>query len=111
RMPFRTREHGELVTYVSEGVLAYHDASGRVYVVQTGEFQCATTQPANSQGAASVSCTLPAHIFQIWLASPSQEVLQPRLEQRRFGRADRRGKLCLIASPDAREGSLRMHRN
>jgi redox-sensitive bicupin YhaK (pirin superfamily) len=109
-MPQQARDHGELLTYVSEGALAYHDSMGRVCVVQTGEFQCATTQPANRQSAANPSCSESAHIFQIWLASPTK-ALQPELEQRRFGRADRRGRLCIVASPDARSSSLRVRRN
>ena len=35
----------------------------------------------------------------------------PGHEQKRFSAADRRGALCVVASPDARRGSLRVHQD
>jgi redox-sensitive bicupin YhaK (pirin superfamily) len=51
-----------------------------------------------------------AHVFQIWLR-PSMPGLEPGHEQRRFCNAERRGVLCVVASPDARQGSLRIHQD
>jgi redox-sensitive bicupin YhaK (pirin superfamily) len=51
-----------------------------------------------------------ARIFQIWLhASPGG--LDPGREQKRFSAAQRRGVLCVIASPDGRKGSLRVRQD
>jgi quercetin 2,3-dioxygenase len=47
----------------------------------------------------------PANIFQVRLESTGTE-LQPRHEKKHFSRAARRGRLCVVASPDARGGSL-----
>ena len=35
----------------------------------------------------------------------------PGREQKRFSTAERRGALCVVASPDARRGSLRLHQD
>jgi redox-sensitive bicupin YhaK (pirin superfamily) len=51
-----------------------------------------------------------AHVFQIGLY-PSQNGFEPGHEQKRFSVADRRGMLCVVASPDARSGSLRVHQD
>jgi redox-sensitive bicupin YhaK (pirin superfamily) len=51
-----------------------------------------------------------AHVFQIWLF-PSETGLEPSHEQKRFCAAERRGRLCIVASPDARKGSLRLHQD
>jgi redox-sensitive bicupin YhaK (pirin superfamily) len=51
-----------------------------------------------------------ARVFQIWLY-PSESALQPGHEQKRFSVAQRRGTLCIVASPDARNGSLLVHQD
>ena len=42
---------------------------------------------------------------------PAQAGLDPGHEQKRFSTADRRGELCVVASPDGRRGSLRIHQD
>ena len=37
--------------------------------------------------------------------------LEPGYEQKRFSAAERRAGLCVVASPDARRGSLRIHQD
>ena len=49
-----------------------------------------------------------AQVFQLWLR-PAKAKLEPGDENKRFSAAERRGGLCVVASPDAREGSLRIH--
>ncbi len=51
-----------------------------------------------------------AHVFQLLLA-PSEPGLEPGHEQKRFSTAQRRGGLCVVASADARRGSLRIHQD
>jgi hypothetical protein len=51
-----------------------------------------------------------AHVFQIGLCS-AQDGFEPGHEQKRFSSAERRGLLCIVASPDARKGSLRVHQD
>jgi redox-sensitive bicupin YhaK (pirin superfamily) len=48
------------------------------------------------------------HFLQIWLL-PSARGIEPSYEQKTFSAEDKRGKLRVVASPDAREGSVTLH--
>ena len=97
----------EVVTYVREGALAQEDSMGRSGVVQAGEFQCRAAARGARGRETNASLSDPAHVFQLCLA-PRPAGLEPRHEQRRFSTAQRRGGLCVVASPDGRSGSLRV---
>jgi len=100
----------EILTYVREGALAYENSMGGSGVVQAGEFQRVTAGHGLRRSQTNASRTDWAHFFQIWLR-PSEVDLDPRHEQKRFTAAQRRGGLCVVASPDARRGSLRIHQD
>ncbi len=101
---------GETVTYVDEGALAYEDSLGRAGVIHTGEFQ--RMSGGTGHGERNASLTDWAHVFRIRLR-PSQSGRAPALdyEQKLFTVAERSGRLCMIASPDARQGSLRIEQD
>jgi redox-sensitive bicupin YhaK (pirin superfamily) len=52
----------------------------------------------------------PVHFLQIWI-QPSAGGIPPSYEQKRFEPTEKRGRLRLIASPDAREGSVTIHQD
>jgi redox-sensitive bicupin YhaK (pirin superfamily) len=107
----RTSGHdAEILTYVCDGALTYENSQGSSGVVQAGEFQRLTTGRGLRHSQTNASRTDGAHFFQIWLR-PSEVDLDPGNEQKRFTAAQRRGGLCVVASHDARKGSLRMHQN
>ena len=107
----RHRHHvGEIITYVREGALGYEDSLGRSGVIRAGEFQRMTAGRSLRHSETNASRTDWAHVFQIGLR-PWQEGLEPAHEQKRFSAAERRGGLCVVASPDARRGSLRIHQD
>lgn len=106
----RARHDAEIVTYVLEGALAYEDSLGRSGVIQGGEFQCITAGPRTRHRETNASRTDWAHVIQMWLR-PVQAPLEPSHEQKRFSRAERRDGLRIIASPDARRGSLRVRQD
>lgn len=103
----RHRE-AEVVTYVREGALAYEDSPGHSGVIQAGEFERQTAGSRHRETNASQ--TDATHLFRIWL-HPWEAGLAPSREQRRFSVAQRHGGLCLVVSPDARKGSLRIHQD
>lgn len=109
-VPRRPLHDAEIVTYVREGGLAYEDSMGRSGVIHAGEFQRTTAGRGIRHGEANASRSEWAHVFQIWLR-PSQAELEPSHEQKRFSAAERRGVLRVVASPDARRGSLRIHQD
>jgi redox-sensitive bicupin YhaK (pirin superfamily) len=109
-VPRHARRDAEIVTYVREGALAYDDSMGRSGVVHAGEFQRMTTGDGIRHSETNASRTDWAHVFQIWLR-PSEVGLDFGQEQKRFSAAERRGTLRIVASPDARRGSLRIHQD
>ena len=50
------------------------------------------------------------HLLQIWLL-PERVGITPSYEQKEFPAEERKGKLRLVASRDAREGSLTIHQD
>jgi quercetin 2,3-dioxygenase len=109
-IPRRPYDDAEIITYVCEGAITYEDSKGRSGVIQTGEFQRMTAGSGIIRGEANASRTEWAHVFRISLR-PSQAGREPGYEQKRFSAAECRGRLRVVASPDARGGSLRMHQD
>jgi quercetin 2,3-dioxygenase len=107
RVSCDSRHAAEIVTYVHEGVLAYEDSMGHASVLQASEFQRVTSGRSLRHSKMNPSRTDWAHFYQIWLHSSDTD-LEPEHVQKRFSAADRREGLCLIASLDARKGSLRI---
>ncbi|HEX7839351.1 MAG TPA: pirin family protein [Kofleriaceae bacterium] len=106
-VPRRFGDEGEIVTYVREGTVAYDDSTGHAGVIHAGEFQRMTAAHGARHSEANASRVDWAHVFQIRIRRSMPE-LEPGREQKRFSAAERRGGLCVVASPDARGGSLRL---
>jgi redox-sensitive bicupin YhaK (pirin superfamily) len=102
----------EIITYVRDGAIAYQDTRGRSGVIHAGEFQRMTAERRVLHSETNASRTDWARVFQVWLRpsapEPGRELDH---EQRRFSAAQRRGGLCIVASHDARRGSLRIHQD
>ena len=109
-VPRHPHRDAEIVTYVREGALAYQDSKGHSGVIQAGEFQRTTAGRGSDHSETNASQTDWAQVFQICLR-PAEAGLEPGLEQKRFSAADRRGGLCVVASPDGRRGSLCLHQD
>ena len=109
-VPQRPRHDAEIITYVREGTVAYEDSSGRSGIIHAGEFERLSAGRGLRHGEANALRTEWAHVFQIWLR-PSEAELASDREQKRFSAAERRGGLRIIASPDARRGSLRINQD
>jgi quercetin 2,3-dioxygenase len=106
-VPRRVGGEGEIVTYVREGTVAYDDSTGHAGVIHAGEFQRMITAHGARHSESNASRVNWAHVFQIRMRRSKPE-LEPGREQKRFSAAERRGGLCVVASPDARGGSLRL---
>lgn len=100
----------EIISYVLEGELAHKDSIGNGSVIKPGDVQRMSAgrgimhsefNPSNSNGV---------HFLQIWI-KPDTKGIAPGYEQQFFSTDDKRGRLRLIASPDARDGSVLIHQN
>lgn len=105
RLPRSLNHDAEIVSYVRVGTLAYEDTLGRSGVLYAGEFQRRNVRRGMGYSERNASQTDPAQVFQIWLHAATAG-LEPRQARRRFSMADRRGQMCVVASGDARRGSL-----
>jgi quercetin 2,3-dioxygenase len=109
---FPTHPHRdmEIVTYVLEGALAHKDSMGNGSVIRPGDVQymSAGTGVAHSEFNASDKETV--HMYQIWMF-PDKKNYEPVYDQKHFTEADKRGKLRLVASPDGREGSVKIRQD
>jgi redox-sensitive bicupin YhaK (pirin superfamily) len=97
----------EIVSYVLEGALAHRDSMGNGSVIRPGDVQrmSAGTGVRHSEFNGSPSDT--AHFLQIWII-PDAPGGAPGYEEKRFGDEEKRGRLRVVASPEGRDGSVRI---
>ncbi len=100
-------EEAEIVTYAYKGALAQEDSTGNSGVLHAGEFQRMTIGSGIRHKETNPSLTDWAHVFRIYL-HPSEVGLDCVHEEKRFPAAQRHNVLCVVASPDGRQGSLRI---
>ena len=109
---FGTHSHRdmEIVTYVLEGALAHKDSLGTGSIIRPGDVQRMSAGTGVAHSEFNHSPTELVHFLQIWIL-PEEEGLAPSYEQRSFPEAERTDRLCLVASRDAREGSVKVHQD
>jgi hypothetical protein len=100
----------EIVTYVLSGALAHRDSLGNGEVLRPGELQRMTAGSGIRHSEYNPSDDQPVHLYQIWLL-PERSGLEPSYEQKAFPAEARQGTWQLVASPDAAEGSLKIHQD
>jgi quercetin 2,3-dioxygenase len=111
-MGFGTHGHRdmEIISYVLDGALEHKDSLGTGSVIRYGDVQrmSAGTGVQHSEFNHSRSDTV--HFLQIWII-PDRTGIEPSYEEKHFDADSKRGKLRLIASRDARDGSVRVHQD
>ena len=100
----------EVITYVYRGALSQQDTAGNSGVVHAGEFQRMSTGRLILHKETCVAESGRVHLFRISLR-PSVVGIDREQEQTRFTVAQRRNLICVVASPDGRKGSLRIHQD
>jgi len=92
---------------LEEGTLALREADGRLKLIQTGS--CLHVVPAGAKlpGLWNASKPDPGRVFRASIRS-SDPPASPGCQWKLFTAGERRGRLSLIASPDARDGSLHL---
>lgn len=95
----------EILTYILSGELEHHDSMGNGSVIRAGDVQRMSAGTGVMHSEFNPSKTHPVHFLQIWI-QPEAERLAPGYEQKHFDAAAKRGRLQLIASHGAADGSL-----
>ena len=100
----------EIITYVLAGGLAHKDSMGNASTIRPGNVQRMSAGTGVTHSEYNGSDTEPVHLLQIWIL-PQTRNLPPSYEEKVFGAADKQGRLRLVASQDARDGSARIHQD
>jgi len=98
----------EILSYVLEGALAHKDSMGTGSTIKPGDVQRMTAGSGVMHSEFNASANEIVHFLQIWIL-PDQGGLPPGYEEKHFSNADKQGRLRLIASPDAADGSVTIH--
>jgi quercetin 2,3-dioxygenase len=107
---FGMHPHREVVllTYVLEGEVLHEDDDGNRDVGGPGSVRCVTAGTGIWHSERNASATAPARYVQFWL-TPSEPTLTPQtITQDVSGVTPAPDGRRLIASPDGRDGSLRV---
>ena len=109
---FPTHPHRdmEIITYILDGKLEHKDSLGTGSVILPGDGQRMTAGSGIRHSEFNPSTTETAHLLQIWI-TPEKSGLQPSYEQKSFPEEEKRGKLRLIASRDAQNGSVKINQD
>jgi len=100
----------EIVTYMLSGALRHMDSLGNGSVIRAGDVQRMTAGSGIVHSEINASSSEPAHLLQIWML-PERNGLEPGYEEKHFSAGEKLNRLRLIASQDAREGSLLVHQD
>jgi redox-sensitive bicupin YhaK (pirin superfamily) len=100
----------EIISYVLEGELAHKDSTGTSSVIRPGDVQRMSAGRGVMHSEFNNSPDRPVHFLQIWI-QPNVRGIAPEYEEKRFEPTDKRGRLRLIASPDAADGSVLIHQD
>jgi redox-sensitive bicupin YhaK (pirin superfamily) len=109
---FPTHPHRdmEIVTYILEGALEHKDSLGTGSVIRPGEAQRMSAGTGITHSEFNHSKTDPVHFLQIWI-TPSTRGIAPGYEQKTIDDAKAHGSFAPVASPDARDQSVKIHQD
>ena len=100
----------EILSYVLEGALEHKDSLGTGSVIRPGDVQRMSAGTGIQHSEFNPDRGNPVHFLQIWI-EPERDGLAPSYEEKHFADGERRNQLRLIASREARDGSLRIHQD
>jgi len=106
---FATHSHAdmEIISYVKQGAIQHKDSMSNVETLPAGEFQLMSAGTGVTHSEYNPSISEPLMFLQIWI-QPNVYGIEPGYQQKKFPTQD---GLQLIASPDARLGSLLLHQD
>ena len=100
----------EIITYVLAGKLEHKDSLGTGSVILPGDGQRMSAGSGIRHSEFNPSPNESVHFLQIWM-QPEKAALPPSYEQKSFSEEDKRGKLRVIASRDAKDGSVKINQD
>lgn len=106
--PLHGHRDMEIISYVLTGELAHQDSMGNIQTIRPGEFQCMSAGTGVQHSEFNHTADQMTHLLQIWI-EPNSRNIAPSYCQKFYTEQEKRGQLCLVASPDGRQNSIKMH--
>lgn len=100
----------EILTYVLSGTLRHQDSTGSSGDIRYGEVQVMSAGTGVQHSEVNPSPNEAVHLLQIWIM-PDKQNLMPGYQQKDFPLDAKLARWCLLASPDASQGSLLIHQD
>lgn len=98
----------EIISYVLSGELAHKDNMGNGRAIPPGDVQRMSAGRGVMHSEYNHAPQDTTHFLQIWI-EPNVRGIPSSYEQKSFAEAEKRGNLRLVASPDAAQGSVKLH--
>lgn len=95
----------EIISYVISGALGHKDSMGNAASIVPGEVQRMSAGTGVTHSEFNHDTRGTTHFLQIWII-PDRMGVTPGYAQRSFNDAEKRGRLCLVVSPDGAEDSV-----
>jgi len=95
---------------VLENELEHKDSMGNGSIIRQGEVQRMSAGTGITHSEFNPGRTESTHFLQIWII-PDRQGHTPGYEQKAFPDSELRNRLCCVASPDGRDGSLSLHQD
>ena len=108
---FPTHAHNnmEIFSYLISGELAHKDSMGNGRTIHTGELQAISAGTGITHSEFNPSSEKDAHFLQIWIV-PNEKNLAPSYSEWKPDKSTEK-LLTLLASPDARDGSMKVNQD
>jgi redox-sensitive bicupin YhaK (pirin superfamily) len=97
----------EIISYVLSGELAHQDSIGNIESIPPGDVQRMSAGSGVTHSEFNHAKDQTTHFLQIWI-EPNVLEIAPSYEQKTIPLADKEGKLRLIASPEGKDGSVKI---
>jgi len=109
---FGTHPHAnmEIVTYVTEGALEHKDSMGNGSEIRPGDIQRMSAGTGVTHSEFNPLKDQAAKLLQIWIL-PEKKGITPSYEQKHYTPIEKTDRLKLVASRDARDGSVKLHQD
>jgi quercetin 2,3-dioxygenase len=98
----------EIISYVLSGELAHEDSMGNIKGIPPGDVQRMSAGSGVTHSEFNHAKDQTTHFLQIWI-EPNISDIPPSYEQKTIPAIEKDGKLRLIASPDGKDGAVKIH--
>jgi redox-sensitive bicupin YhaK (pirin superfamily) len=103
-----SHQNMEIISYVLSGQLAHEDSLGNIKGIPPGDIQRMSAGTGVTHSEFNHDKDQTTHFLQIWI-EPNVLEIPPSYEQKSILESEKRGKLCLLASPEGGSNAVKIH--